>query len=184
MERRVALKSLALVAGGLISLPSWANGWRTASLPAGSTFLSAPQAALLADIVETIIPATDTPGAKELGVHTLLEKMVADCYEPKAQKTLQNGLKTVGDQAQKNFGKAFGEGDSTQRMAVLTGLGQATDADQKAFYDLVKSLTIRGYLSSEYVMTNLTHFQMAPGFYHGCVPVSPTPPAQKSSKAN
>jgi hypothetical protein len=27
-------------------------------------------------------------------------------------------------------------------------------------------------MTSEYVMTNLTHYEMIPGRYHGCVPVA------------
>lgn len=69
--------------------------------------------------------------------------------------------------AQKSFGKPFGEGDATQRTALLTQLSQ--DPAQKDFYSLVKGLTVRGYMSSEYVMTNLTHYEYMPGRYHGCV---------------
>ncbi|MBD2703034.1 gluconate 2-dehydrogenase subunit 3 family protein [Spirosoma sp. BT702] len=157
--------------GGLVSLPAWANGWTTDTVRLNAQILTRGQAEQLTDLVETIIPATDTPGAKALKVDQFIQKMVADCYDPKAQDTFRNGLDTLDNWAQKSFGKSFREGDVAQRTGLLTQLSQSTDAAQKDFYSLVKGLTIRGYMTSEYVMTNLTHYQFIPGHYNGCVPV-------------
>ena len=71
---------MATVVGGLVTLPAWANGWSTNNLPS-ITYLTDNQDALLASIVETIIPETDIPGARSLNVHTFIQKMVKDCYE-------------------------------------------------------------------------------------------------------
>ncbi len=169
MERRNALLTIAGAVGGLISLPAWANNWTAETVHSTRQFLSLSQIDLLAEMTETIIPATDTPGAKALNVHQFIQKMVADCYDKKAQDTFKKGLDSLDSQAQKAFGKPFAEGDVKQRTSLLTQMGQ--DADQKEFYSLVKGLTIRGYMTSEYVMTKLTHYEFIPGRYHGCVPV-------------
>ncbi|GAA4405788.1 lactose 3-dehydrogenase subunit gamma LacC [Nibrella viscosa] len=163
---------MAVALGGLMSLPAWADGWNKASVASLPPFLTPAQDALLADIVETIIPATDTPGAKALGVHSFIQKMVADCYEKSVQDNVTKGLATVESLAKQTAGKPFGSLDETQRIALLKQLEQAIDADQKSFYRLVKSLTIQGYMTSEYVMTNITKYEMVPGRYHGCVPVA------------
>lgn len=171
MERRNALKIVAGAVGGLISLPAWASGWTTETVRSARQFLSLSQADLLADMVETIIPATDTLGAKALNVHQFIQKMVADCYDKPAQETFRKGLDSLDGLAQTAFNKPFSAGDVTQRTALLTQLSQSADPAQKDFYSLVKGLTIRGYMSSEYVMTNLTKYQFIPGHYYGCVPV-------------
>jgi len=157
--------------GGLVSLPAWANGWSPETLPTRSSLLNTAQEALLAEVVETIIPKTDTPGAKELGIHQFVQTMVKDCFEKQAQETLANGLTTVDDLAKQRYGKSFAAADTAQRTELLGSFSQSTDPAQKGFLQLVKGLTIRGYMTSEYVMTNLTKFQFAPGYYHGCVPV-------------
>ena len=169
---------MAGAVGGLVSLPAWANGWTTETVRQTRPLLARSQADLLAEMVETIIPATDSPGAKGLNVHLFVQKMVADCYPKPAQATLQKGLDSLDELAQKSFGKPFADGDTTQRTALLTQLSQSAEPAQKDFYSLVKNLTIRGYLNSEYVMTNLTHYQFIPGHYYGCVPVSPTAASQ------
>ena len=126
---------------------------------------------MLAEVVETIIPATDTPGARELDVHRFVQTMVKDCYDQNAQESLANGLAALDKYSQQTFKKSFAEGTPQQRIHVLEGMQLSADPAQKAFFGMVKNLTIQGYLNSEYVMTNLTHYEMIPGRFHGCVPV-------------
>lgn len=97
--------------------------------------------------------------------------MIADCYDKTAQAMFQKGLNGVDDAAQAAIGMPFLEGTIEQRLDILKLMSQSSDATQKGFMQLAKSLTIRGYMNSEYVMTNLTHFEMAPARYKGCVPV-------------
>jgi hypothetical protein len=171
MERRVALKSMALAMGAMAGLPAWASGWSKSSLE-NSTLLAADQAKTLTAMVETIIPKTDTPGAGELGVGGFVQKMVTDCYDKKAQASLSSGLSNLDEQSIQRFGKSYADAGKEQRMQLLQDMDKGSDFDKKSFLSLVKNLTIQGYMSSEYVMTNITHYEMIPARYHGCVPVA------------
>ena len=176
MNRRIALKNIALAAAGLMFLPGCdTTGWKETAVLTPEPFLSKGQEGLLAEIVETIIPATDTLGAKELKVHAYIQKMVLDCYETDVQAALVKGLDAVDPLSEKAKGKDFATCSTAEREDVLKQLEQSQDPAQKDFYQLVKGLTIQGYLTSEYVMTNLTKYEMVPGRYHGCVPVSSKP---------
>ena len=73
--------------------------------------------------------------------------------------------------AGQSYGKSYLACTPKQKLEVITTLSKASDADDQGFVRLAKNLTIRGYLSSEYVMTKLTGYEMAPGRYYGCVPV-------------
>jgi hypothetical protein len=172
MNRRAVLQNLATAAGGLLVLPAWANGWNKASVMSFETGFSLGQDALLAEMVETIIPATDTPGAKALHVHTFIQKMITDCYEQDVQQNTLKGLLTVEELSKQQFGQPFVACPASQRMDILGRLEKSEDTQQKSFYSLIKELTIQGYLSSEYVMVNHSNYQMAPGHYYGCVPVT------------
>lgn len=177
MQRRSALKSVAITVGGLVSLPAWASGWTPNSLRSVST-IAIDDETLLGDIVETFIPETstgvsvDAPGAKSLKVHQFVMRMVSDCYGEPVRTTLQQGLVLTETTAQQIVGKAFAACDTPQRLNVLTALSVSADPVGKAFVDLVKRLTIQGYTNSEYYLVNVAKFNMAPGFYHGCVPVA------------
>ncbi|TDB67884.1 gluconate 2-dehydrogenase subunit 3 family protein [Arundinibacter roseus] len=173
MQRRTALKNVASTIGAFVALPAWANGWNRQQL-SNNALLNPAENSLLAEVVETIIPKTDTPGAKELGVHQFVQTMITDCYDKKAQDSLVSGLASLDAFSQSTFGKSFTACSAKQRIHILEGMELSDDAARKSFYGMVKGLTIQGYMSSEYVMTNLTHYEMIPGRFHGCVPVKTT----------
>jgi Ca2+-binding EF-hand superfamily protein len=171
MQRRSAIKNIALTIGGAIILPSWANAWNRESFSNTSITSSSIPENVLAEIVETIIPKTNTPGAKDLNVHQFVQRMVKDCYDKKAQETFSKGFDLVDASAKSNFSKTFLECDAKQRLEVLNKISKSENSDEKSFVQLVKGLTIRGYLNSEYVMINIRKYEFAPARYHGCVPI-------------
>ncbi|GAB3947677.1 hypothetical protein GCM10028805_20370 [Spirosoma harenae] len=170
MQRRTLLKNLAVTFGGMASLPAWASSWTPESI--GSVaIVSVDEETLLGEIVETYIPETTTPGAKSLKIHQFALRMIRDCYDATAQTTLQQGLVLVDSSAQQAFNKAFTDCDKQQRLTVLSQLAASTDSIGKPFVDMTKKLTIWGYTNSEHYLVNVAKYTMAPGFYHGCVPV-------------
>lgn len=173
MERRVALKRLATLAGGLTTLPAWASGWTAQAVQQQSAWLSVTENDLLALVVDTIIPPTDTPGAQALDVHVFVERMLADCYEKPAQEAFRAGLSGIETMIQQQYGKSYRQCDIPQRLSVLMQFQASPKAAEKDFFATLKSLTIQGYTTSEYVMTNHLNYVMAPGHYYGCVPVEP-----------
>ena len=170
MQRRSAVKNIALSLGASIILPSWANAWNKDSFR-NNQYTVSPNENLLAEMVETIIPKTNTPGAKELSVHQFVALMVKDCYDKNTQAVYEKGFDLVDKNAKNAFSKSFLECDTKQRLEVLDKMSKSENSDEKNFVQLVKRLTIQGYLSSEYVMTNLKVYEYAPARYHGCVPV-------------
>lgn len=94
MNRRDSLKGLGLLVGGdLLATNTVADFLQTAApIKAGNSrgrprLLSARQAVLLQELVEVIIPKTDTPGAKEALTHVFIDLYVKDCY-PKEQQEI------------------------------------------------------------------------------------------------
>ena len=182
MKRRIALKNMTLAAGGVMVLPAWANGWSRSSVMF-QPFLSPQQDALLIALVDTILPATDIPGAKDLDVHLFVQKMITDCYEPEVQESLKKGLEMVEEMAQQSYGTPFSACNTMQREELLMKLenplnteispevqhSQNAKQQEHEFFALVKELTIRGFMTSEYVMTNHTDYNIMPGHFYGCV---------------
>ena len=171
MQRRSAVKNIALTIGASIVLPVWANAWNKDSFQNNFSKIANFQDNLLAEIVETIIPKTNTPGAKELNVQQFVPKMVMDCYDKKAQEIYKKGFDLVENNAKNSFSKSFIDCDAKQRLEVLNKMSKSENSDEKNFVQLVKGLTIQGYLNSEYVMTNLRIFEFAPAHFYGCVPI-------------
>jgi hypothetical protein len=169
MERRTAIKTLSLSLGSLISLPAWASSWQSSRLVSDS-LSTINDMELLAELVETIIPTTETLGAKGLGVHQFIQTMVADCYTKKAQDNFAKNLAEIDPLSIKTFGKPFAEADTPQRLSLLKSLAESAEKTTKDFYYALRGLTIQGYKSSEYYMTKFTDYEIAPARFYGCVP--------------
>lgn len=173
MDRRLAIKQVMIMAGGLALLPSCLKGPAQASIELKHLKINADQENLLAEIAETIIPKTDTPGAKDLKLHLFVLKMADDCYDQKEQDLFCTGLEQFQDLVHSRFSKTFRELTLDQRNTLLTSLQNDTkaSAELSTFYSIVKSRTIGGYLNSKYVMSNLLKWELVPGRYNGYFPV-------------
>ncbi len=182
MERRTALKQLVILTGGVMLLPSCVREVRQVSIALKNIVITADQEDLLAEFVETLIPTTDTPGAKALGVHQFVLRMVDDCYETENQQEFTSGLEQVERIAKKRFNNSFLAIKPEERKTLLTDLDQnsaneflALAPDEKdntkAFYTLVKRHGVQGYLSSQFIMTEVLVHTMIPGRFDGCIEI-------------
>lgn len=185
MERRGAIKSMAVAVAGVVFLPGC--NFSSESKEVANSFLSPDQDQLLAEIVESIIPATENvPGAKALRVHDYIKLMVADCHEIEIHNIFLKGLGTVEKLAKDTYGKSYADLEQQQKIELLTTMKEADNEEyinlktdnslykehNNQFYSLVKGLTIQGYMTSEYIMVNHSDYVMVPGSEYGCIPVS------------
>lgn len=172
MQRRKSIKNIALLAGGLVALPTWARAWSLETLPPlALPPLPTAEGNTLALIIEAIIPESETKGAKSLGVPAFINTMLADCYEKKVVENVEKSLTRVEGIAQSKFQQGFAALPLAQKQALLLEIEKGEDKDLKDFYSLIKNLTIQGYTTSEYVQTTFLKYEMVPGHYYGCVPV-------------
>ncbi|HJQ24172.1 MAG TPA: gluconate 2-dehydrogenase subunit 3 family protein [Blastocatellia bacterium] len=184
MNRRDSLKGLGLLVGGNLLAPSLlASFFQTAAaIREGKEkwqprLLSAPQAALLPELVEVIIPTTDTPGAKAALVHVFVDLYVADCY-PKAQQELfLKGLDTLDDVSRRQAGRAFLKLSAAERLGLLKGLEKASweadEAVEQSFVRMLKNLTLMGFFYSQPGATRAAEYQRSPGPFEGCTDLKP-----------
>ncbi|MBL1410842.1 gluconate 2-dehydrogenase subunit 3 family protein [Sphingobacterium faecale] len=157
MNRRTALKQFFILAGGLMIASSCTGGVGEASIELRHIVLSAADEALIGDLVEAIIPGTDSPGAKELNLHLFVMKMLDDCHSSEDQEAFIKGLKKVAKAELKT---------ESARLAYLQTLRE------DVFFDILKKRTVQGYLNSEYIMKNKLIYELVPGHYDGAVKVN------------
>jgi len=171
MERRLVIKQVLIMAGGLALLPSCLRDEGKSSIRLTNLEVSLDEENLLAEIAETIIPRTKTPGARELKLHLFILKMLDDCYEKTDQQAFINGLQEFKELTSEQYGKSFGKLSAHQRESTLSKLENNPSPDLAAFYKITKAKTIDGYLNSQYVMTKLIIYELVPGRYNGYFPV-------------
>lgn len=172
MNRRTSLKNLLVASGGLIALPAWAEQWSVNDLATYRSSFSPQSEELLAYVADTIIPAGNTIGALSVGVDKFLQKLIDNCYEADVQENVKAQLLALEAYAKTTYGSSFTACDQLQRQSLLERLSISEDKNEKAFFDLMKSETIRGYNTSREVMLQYLNYKILPGHFYGCVDVN------------
>jgi hypothetical protein len=180
MNRRDALSRVALILGGtVVGANVFLEGCKPADKKATSlTEFSPDDVAYLDEIAETIIPATDTPGAKAAKVGAFMTVMVRDCYEEKDQRTFRDGMDKINDASNKKYDKTFMAMTPQQRHELLVGIDNEQKEyvknkkkdDPDHYFRLMKELTLLGYFTSEPGATQALRYVETPGRYEGCIP--------------
>lgn len=173
MRRREVIKNFVIMAGGIALLPSCSGDGKKASILLKNLNTSAEQEALLAEIAETILPKTNSPGAKDMNLHLFTMKMVDDCHTAEEQKLFSSGLTKVDQMAEDKYGKSFTECSTAQRLELLTQIAndKATPKEAATFLKITKQRVIQGFTNSKFAMTDLKQYEMVPGRYNGYFPV-------------
>jgi hypothetical protein len=172
MNRRTSLKNLLVASGGLIVLPSWAENWSVNDLTSHRSSFSAMNQEILASVADTIIPTGNSIGALSVGVDKFLQKLFDNCYEKDVQENIKTQLAALDVSAKNSFGNLFSACNATQRETLLKNLATSENKNEKEFFDLMKSETIRGFNTSREVMLKYLNYKILPGHFYGCVDVN------------
>lgn len=205
MNRRDALQRVAWMMGGAISAPSLVamlQGCSTSPSSGAPFALSADYQALVAELAEVIIPKTDTPGAKEAQVGSMIEVLLKDCYSSLQQEHFVKGLEDLEAESKKLGGKFVDLSAEQKAEAVKIMVQKSKDEsaqnEEKAkqvdtesgltkeeqkkkdevevpvpFFRLMKELTLFSYFTSEPGATLALDYVPIPGRYDGCIEMKP-----------
>jgi hypothetical protein len=142
-------------------------------------FLSSDQGILVSQVSEIIIPKTDTPGAKDVGVPSFIDSILKDCAAKADQDNFLNGLKEFDDAAKTEYGDPFVELSAEQQSAFVKKIHDAaieadkkTPSEKRPFILTMKEYTMLGFFTSEIGATQVLQYEAVPGSYKGCIPVS------------
>ena len=185
IDRREALRRAALLLGGALSASTVAGvlaGCEARRTPDGAwapRALSSEQLDLVATIAEHILPETDTPGARAVGVHRFIDVMLADSFPDEERRHFLAGLSDVDARAQRSCGRAFLRCATLEQRAVLDQLDREAFAATASppdrlpvpFFRTMKELTLVGYYTSEVGATRELRHAPVPGRFEGCVPL-------------
>lgn len=176
MNRRLVLKQLAVATAAAWILPSCISDPKKVSIALNRLNINGDDEELLAAIADTLIPRTDTPGAKDVNAHLFTIVMVDDCQPKAEQDKYVKGLQAFDEVCKRVAGKAFTKASAEERTDILKNIEAAKDSlpdDVKTFYNTTRHYTIEGYTASQYFMTDVKPYQLIPGpNFKGCTPVS------------
>ena len=165
VDRRQFLQHAAVVLGGALStscMDAVLQHDPASPLTTSRSVLTTKQELSVDAVVERILPATDTPGANDVGVTDFVDFMLAKDspsfvdLTPEEQDAILKEIEAEELAANPN------------PFAALFNAGQ-----DRAFFALAKELTIVGYFTSEDVVKNQFTFSHAAGYFDPCVELKP-----------
>jgi gluconate 2-dehydrogenase gamma chain len=170
LNRRAMLLGAIVLVGGAVALTRLA---RRPSLGTGrGPALSAEQFALLEQVADVIIPATDTPGAIGAGVPVFMRDMLDVWASPQTRAEITGVLDAIDKHTWDKFGAAFLELPPERRLEVIRAFDAEAISRQDPGYGKFKYLVLVGYYHSEIGATQELRFELVPGAWRSCLPLS------------
>ncbi len=187
MNRRELLKMIA-AATGTAMIGGGAAFLGGCATPSQTTLVFSDQDILLLDeVAETIMPRTETPGAKDAKVGEFMRVFVTDCYTPQEQAIFHTGLASLEADCQKIYNRSFMALPTKDREEFLSQLDKQAFAQSKSgsphtsgphasdphYFTMVKQLTLFGFFTSEVGATQVLRHVAIPGYFDGALAYKP-----------
>lgn len=179
IDRREALRKTVLIMGSALSAPTIMgilDGCSVSNEPDWIPDLfDNDQAIMISEISEIMIPATDTPGARDVGVPKFIESMIRDVYSEEDRNIFMEGMTSFNSNAEKEYGRVFIELNPEQKLEFVKNRNDdaiinSDNYDILPFILTVKELTVGGFCTSKAGATQVLKYDKVPGEYHGCIP--------------
>ena len=180
MNRRELIRHIALLTGAtVVGSDFFLSGCKSTDKPSTGAFKE-QDVSFFDEVAETILPKTNTPGAKDAQVGKFIASYSTDCYDDVQLETLKGGIVRLNDAAEEKYNAGFLKLNPSQRQELLT----AVDADAKRYnevngqskrglpphyFTLMKQLVLLGFFTSKPGVTQVLRYNPVPGKYHGCI---------------
>lgn len=201
MDRRKALKNMGMAMGYTVATPTLISLVQSCkSEPAVSwspQFFTVEEAGALTQLVDIILPKTDTPSASEVQVDVFIDRFADAVMEKDQQDFLRmsmakfldkakadSGVENTADLTQENMEAVLAEAlkvsdeDKVTYLDMINSYHESKENDldaqlddsasRYAFADNLRGLAIWGYKTSEYVGEEVLAYLPVPGEYVAC----------------
>ncbi|CAZ95967.1 gluconate 2-dehydrogenase subunit 3 family protein [Zobellia galactanivorans] len=201
MDRRKALKNMGMALGYTVATPTLISIVQSCKgetvLEWTPDFFTKEQGAALTQLVDIILPKTDTPSASETQVHLFIDRFADQVMEKEQQDFLKMSMDRFLEKALKDSGKEKAADLTAEDLEpVLADALKATKEEEVsnfksikqyneaiaegkqplledgiarfAFANNLRGMTIWGYKTSEYVGEKVLAYLPVPGEYIGC----------------
>jgi hypothetical protein len=182
MDRRKALKNIGTGIGAIAVTPTVVSLFQSCQTATGYTPVFIPQEdfGMVSNLMELIIPATDTPGAIELKLPEFLDAYVDGVWSQEDQARFAEGWTAFKSSAVKASGKenasqlTLEDWDAQLANYLKSESTPSEDDAAAAFADQLRGLTVNAFKTNEYIGENVLAYAPIPGDYKGCVDLQET----------
>lgn len=197
MKRRALLKKMALASGCIVATPTLldllVSCQKTSNLGCKPLFLDEKQAFVVGNLVDLILPTSETVGAIDVQVPQFIDLVLNDVLSKKEQAIFLKGAAFFHTKFETMFDKAVLRGTKNEFLTLLSNYFKLSLKEKKQVFELlekeesvvdnielyaiykyltcIRHYTLFGYYTSKKVGTEILNYNPVPGEYNGCVPV-------------
>jgi len=131
-------------------------------------FFSNDEFQLIEEITDNLLPRTATPGALDAQTPYFIDLLVKNCMNEHDQSLIKKGLQQFNEQTKGKF-KSFSKEDKLNEIKKTDEAAFKDDPD-KAWFRIIKKLSLIGYFTSQEGMTKALTYVKVPGEYKACIP--------------
>lgn len=178
MTRRELIRQIALVTGtAVVGGEFFLSGCKVGQKDKTGLFTD-DDISFFDEVAETILPRTNTPGAKDAAVGQFIAMYSTECYDDTGLNALRDGIHQVEEASKKMSGAGFVNSTAEQKQKLLTQIdveARKYNATHKEgdtaphYFTLMKQLTMLGFFTSKPGATQVLHYVPVPGKYEGCI---------------
>ncbi|MDG2448577.1 MAG: gluconate 2-dehydrogenase subunit 3 family protein [Saprospiraceae bacterium] len=178
MNRREIIKYTALVTGASLSAPLLSSllvGCKNEVTTASSStlkYFNDKEFEIVTTIVDLILPNTDSPSGSEVGVHHMIDHMLATVYDDDEKNKYDGPFQNMAVHlATLDF---FNQNESNQTniLSDVLAYEESGLSDVKKGLNSLRQQSIAYYLSNEEIATKFLNYLPVPQVWEPCTPVS------------
>jgi hypothetical protein len=171
MNRRLLLKGMGAITL-YSSFPSivseFLSSCNTKQALPRTGFFTNDEYSMIEQLADSLLPKTSTPGALEVQVPVFVDMVVQHCVAPTDQQSIKKGLQQFNEEAGGKFASLSKE--EKTKLVQKTDEAAFKDDASKAWFRVVKKLSLIGYYTSKEGMTSALNYVKVPGDYKACIP--------------
>ena len=199
MKRREAIKNLSLGIGYMVSAPAVLGILQSCSKAEhdwNAVFFGDELRPLVNQLVDIILPATDSPGGLDLNLPQFVDKMCDDILTKTDREWVLRGGSIFAERVVSHAGGAVNEASRNEVLEVFKSYFDLSPEEKKAvmegqqkgesgiddeekdsfaiykFLFALREFSLLGYFTSERIGKDFLVFDPIPGGYKPCIPLS------------
>ncbi len=148
-------------------------------------FMTNDEIEFVSAFADTLLPATDTPGASDVAVVATLDTIFQSCFTSEQQTEVRAGIESLDQRCLAMHSAALAKCDPDQRVRIFTEWEKDSadsnkylwgnvivDGGEPPFYRKLKGMCLMAYFSSEKIGEEVLNYDPVPGQFSGCIPLS------------
>ena len=129
-------------------------------------YFSKTEFSLLSNIVDFLIPKTETPGALDMKVPQFIDIIISETYNNESKNNLSNKLKLLIEDFKSN-NIDLSDYNSMKSKFV----NDFNNKTHQEIYNQIRDLTVWGFKTSKEIALNVLNYNPIPGNQLGCVDI-------------